>query len=138
MSEQLTLRRRGREVAFQVIYRSEFAGGLAGLEIGKHFEHFDVPPMARDFARTLAEGTVGHLGEIDSLIETTSKNWKLARMPLVDRSLLRLALYEIRFAKEPTPAAIVIDEALELAKRFGSAESAAFINGVLDTLSPKN
>jgi N utilization substance protein B len=84
----------------------------------------------RQFAEQLFEGTVAQAETIDQLVEKLSENWKLDRLSGVDRSILRLAIYEIRFG--PAPPKVVIDEALELAKKFSSAESPAFLNGILD------
>ena len=87
----------------------------------------------RAFAERLAEGTLGALGRIDPLIETHSANWRLERMPVVDRLILRLAVYELL---EPgdAEAAVVIDEAVELAKRFSTPDAGKFVNGVLDAI----
>ena len=91
------------------------------------------PPSAPDpFAEELVTGIVLKLDEIDRLILEHSNNWRLARMPSVDRNILRLAVYEMLYVS--TPAPIVIDEALELAQRFSGDQSAAFINGVLDAI----
>jgi len=94
----------------------------------------DVPEAsdrARSFATSLADGTVEHMGEIDPLIEQSAENWRLARMPVMDRLILRLAVYEFLHQAD-TPPPVVIDEALELAKRFSTPEAVKFINGVLD------
>jgi N utilization substance protein B len=91
------------------------------------------PERMRAFAERLAEGTLGALGRIDPLIETHSANWRLERMPVVDRLILRLAVYELL---EPgdAEAAVVIDEAVELAKRFSTPDAGKFVNGVLDAI----
>ena len=89
------------------------------------------PDRSRSFATALADGTVEHIAEIDPLIEESAENWRLARMPVLDRLILRLAVYEFLHQAE-TPPPVVIDEALELAKRFSTPEAVKFINGVLD------
>jgi N utilization substance protein B len=89
-----------------------------------------IPPD--DFMESLARGTSGKAAEIDQRIVAKSANWRLERMPAVDRNILRLALYEMQLAG--TPAPVVIDEALELAREFSGDESVAFINGVLDAV----
>lgn len=85
---------------------------------------------AQEFARRLFEGTVGHLEEIDALIEAQAEHWKLPRMAAVDRNILRVAIYEFLF--EETPRSVVINEALEVTRRFSSEDAVEFVNGVLD------
>jgi N utilization substance protein B len=85
-----------------------------------------------EFMETLVRGTRDNEAQIDSWIAEKSENWRLDRMPVVDRNILRMALYEM--TKTDTPAAVVIDEALELARQFSGDESVAFINGVLDAV----
>jgi N utilization substance protein B len=85
----------------------------------------------RGFCEQLVDGVRGHLNELDTLITRSSRNWRLERMAWVDRNLLRLASYELMHCPD-TPARVAINEAIEVAKRYGAGESAAFINGVLD------
>lgn len=87
---------------------------------------------ARSLARELFEGTVRRIDEIDALIEEHSENWRLSRMAIVDRSIIRLALYE--WMELGTPKKVIINEALEIAKRFSSPEAVQFVNGVLDAI----
>lgn len=89
--------------------------------------------LALDYARTLVEGSLAHRESIDRLVADQADNWRLERMPVVDRNLLRMAVYEMRFQPE-VPAVVVIDEAIELAKKFGSEQSGRFVNGILDAL----
>jgi N utilization substance protein B len=92
---------------------------------------------AFEYARRLVEGTVTHRGRIDGLIREQADNWRLERMPIVDRNILRLAVYELTFEGE-IPKLVVLDEAIELAKKFGSENSGRFINGLLDGLLKKS
>ena len=85
------------------------------------------------YAQDLVRGAVEHRGRIDELIRSQADNWRLERMPPVDRNILRLAIYEMLFEKE-TPKLVVLDEAIELAKKFGSEQSGRFVNGLLDGL----
>jgi N utilization substance protein B len=85
------------------------------------------------YAQELVRGTVDHRGEIDALIRAQADNWRLERMPAVDRNILRLAVYEMLFEKD-VPKLVVLDEAIELAKKFGSEQSGRFVNGLLDGL----
>ena len=105
-------------------FRSETAGAGASLNASK---------LALDYARTLLEGSLDDQESIDSLIDEQAENWRLERMPVVDRNVLRLAVYELRHQPD-VPAAVVIDEAIELAKKFGSEQSGRFVNGILDGL----
>ena len=89
-------------------------------------------PGRDEFMEELAKGTSQMAGDIDHRISAKSENWKLERMPVVDRNILRLAIYEM--SRKDTPAAVVIDEALELARQFSGEESVSFINGVLDAV----
>ena len=93
-------------------------------------------PSVEEFARSLFEGTVGAVATLDPLIRSQSEHWRLERMPAVDRNLLRLALYELTHLSE-TPPAVVINEALELARRYSGADSVEFVNGVLDGIRKK-
>lgn len=88
---------------------------------------------AFEYARTLVSGTVEKVEEIDALIAGQADNWRLSRMPVVDRNVLRLAIYEL-IVEEDIPKLVVVDEAIELAKRFGSENSSRFVNGLLDGL----
>ena len=86
----------------------------------------------REFANQLFEGAVAQVEVMDKLLAQNAQHWRLERMAAIDRNILRLAVYELRYSD--TPPKVVVDEALELAKKFSSAESAPFINGVLDAL----
>lgn len=88
---------------------------------------------AFDHARELVEGTAGHRSEIDELIRGQADNWRLERMPVVDRNILRLAIFEMQHQPD-VPKLVVLDEAIELAKKYGSDQSSRFINGLLDGL----
>jgi len=89
-------------------------------------------PAADPFLESLAKGTAAHVEELDQLITQRAENWRLDRMPLVDRNILRMAIYEMKY--EGTPPAVVIDESLELARRYSDEEAVPFINGVLDAV----
>ncbi len=91
------------------------------------------PKKVREFANELFEGSVDQLKEIDRTIQQHTKNWRLSRMAAVDRNILRLAVYEFRCDKR-TPVTVVINEALEIAKKYSTHESAQFVNGVLDSI----
>jgi len=87
------------------------------------------------FALGLFDGVLANRAAIDDKVAATAENWRLARMMPVDRNVLRLGTYELVFAPDPTPVAVAVDEAVELARRYGSAESPAFVNGILDRIA---
>lgn len=130
-------RRSGRAYALQFLYARD--GDVTSDVYGsttswaQEFE-LDVDPQAQTFARELVEAASARAAEIDQLITSSSKNWRLDRMSRVDRNILRLGAAELLTLKE-VPLKVVINEAVELAKRFGTAESSAFVNGVLDRIA---
>jgi N utilization substance protein B len=137
-------RHQAREIALQMLYRYDEAPAAADAhgakppqalidELNGHFEHFQTPLELRSFTAELVAGTLRELPALDALLEKHASNWKIARMASVDRCLLRMAAYELGHFPD-TPASVVIDEAIELAKQFGTAESPAFVNGVLDAI----
>jgi len=135
-------RRRAREFALKALYQSDVSGGAAtdaldGLFAGMLDQSGEEKPAEPDevkFAVTIAKGMDGRSDEIDGHIVAASKNWRLVRMPIVDRSILRLATAEMMLMKD-IPASVTINEAVELAKRFGEKESRAFVNGILDRIA---
>ena len=135
-------RRRAREFALKALYQSDVSGGtvasaLEGLFAGLLESSSEEKPAEADevnFAVAIAKGIDNRGNEIDSHIESASKNWRLVRMPVVDRSILRLATAEMLLMND-IPASVTINEAVELAKRFGEKESRAFVNGILDRIA---
>jgi N utilization substance protein B len=132
-----TERARGREAALQMLYQGEVGRLSPPLVRGSFWQvgDRDEPPAERTrvFAERLAEGTISALDRIDPLIEAHSQHWRLARMPILDRLILRLAVYEFLFDPD-TPHAVVIDEAIELARRYSTPDAVKFVNGVLDAI----
>ena len=126
-------RHRGRETALQLLYQWE-VGSICEAERDKAIDCFwelhPAPSDRKDFAVDLARGTISSLPTIDPLIECQAENWRLSRMAVIDRLILRMAVYEL--LNVDTPPAVVIDEALELAKTFSGNESVGFVNGILD------
>ena len=92
----------------------------------------DIEEQAREFATRLATGTLSQLEALDERIRSRAEHWRIARMAIVDRNILRLAVYE--FLYEPTPRTVAINEALEIARRFSTYEATQFINGILDAI----
>jgi N utilization substance protein B len=128
-------RRKARECALQMLFAADVAGTRAD-ELARTFwselADGEVEPQARDFATRLALGTLAHLEEVDERIRSRAEHWRINRMALVDRNVLRLAVYE--FLHEPTPRTVAINEALEIARRFSTYEATQFINGILDAI----
>jgi N utilization substance protein B len=96
-------------------------------------EETEEQPIVDEFMESLAKGTEKHRAELDAMISSKSEHWRIERMPVVDRNILRMAVYEMQELKTPPP--VVIDEALELARQFSNDESVPFINGVLDAVN---
>ena len=138
-------RRRAREFALQILYQLDVQEQLSDDQaIGMFWRNFAATAEAegatvadlgeiQPFAEKLVRGVREHLADLDAQIQGASKNWRLERMARVDRNLLRLALYELKHADD-VPAKVAINEAIEIAKRYGTNESSAFVNGILDRL----
>lgn len=127
------LRRAARECALQMLYE---------LDVGKHpkdeiletfWEMNEHPKKVQEFANELFQGTVERLKAIDRIVQKHTRNWRLSRMAAVDRNILRLAVFEF-LSNARTPDTVVINEALEIAKKFSTHESAQFVNGILDSI----
>ena len=129
----MTVRRRAREIALQVLYQLDIGQGDPREVLGAYFENFRPSEKAREFCHRLIEGVWQHREEIDRLIEENAENWTLKRMAVVDRNILRLAAYELTHCPD-IPFKATLNEAIELAKRFGNDDSGAFINGILDKI----
>ena len=123
-------RREARELALQALYQLDVTGE-EDVGVGAHFGG---SPEAIAFARELVDGVRSERDRIDGLIAASSQHWRLPRLSRVDLSLLRLSTFEL-LACPDIPASVTIDEAVEIARRFGSEDSAAFVNGVLDAIA---
>ena len=128
------IRRKARESALQMLYQMDMSGQelsevLASSDVLKNLDA-DV----RQFTQTLVQGVMSDLGEIDKLIALHSTNWKLSRMAAVDKNILRMAVFELKRFSD-IPVKVTINEAVEIAKRFGSSDSGAFVNGILDNIA---
>ena len=132
------LRRKSRELALQFFFSHDFlergaSSETLAEEIDLFCASFEVGQKARPYGRALIEGINQHLGEIDSLLAEHSHNWRVERMSSVDRNILRIAVFEMLYGAE-VPAQVVINEALEIAKRYSISDSVPFINGILDAV----
>ena len=127
-------RRKAREYALQMLFQWDITHDAIDEIAATFFENQEEDSEAiSDFARQLVKGTVEHVEQIDELIRRHAEHWRLDRMATVDRNLLRLAVQEFLYEKE-TPKTVVINEAIEIARRFSALESPQFINGVLDSI----
>ncbi|WP_029631006.1 transcription antitermination factor NusB [Zavarzinella formosa] len=140
----MTRRSRAREVALQLLFQrdlnadvprkaiEQFTRDRLGVRRDETGRIRPEEAAAYEFCLGLYDGVVEVLKTLDARISAASENWKLHRMAASDRNVLRLGAYELVHAKEPTPAAVALDEAIELARRYGSKDSPSFVNGVLD------
>jgi N utilization substance protein B len=133
-----TDRRRSREMALQVLYQMEHGSAGAEEALDLFAGNFDAPQRQLDYTRWLVLGISQHADEIDQALSAVSQRWKLMRMARVDRNILRLAAFEMLFTESKVPPKVAINEAVELAKRFGGDDSPSFINAVLDNLHNKS
>ena len=134
-------RHRAREIALQILYQYDLSQQTQGKiipqdhslvnELVNYYNHFKIAEELREFIGQLVVGTLKETSSLDAILEKHTTHWKISRMSAVDRSLLRMAVYEMTHMSE-TPRTVVIDEAVELAKQFGTADTPAFINGILD------
>jgi N utilization substance protein B len=147
---RIGVRRQGRELAIKILYCLDHAdvGLEAALDLFWNSFRFgndvlgetqdddraSVPADARQFAETLARGVFSHREQIDRVIDEFSTNWSLERMARVDLAILRMATYELLFLPE-VPTSVVINEAVEVGKRYGTGDTPAFVNGLLDKIS---
>jgi N utilization substance protein B len=129
----LARRTRGREVALQVLYLQEQNPAADEADIDRFLVRRLRDPKLCEFARSLVAGTRANQPRIDELIAQVAENWRLDRMAAIDRNILRLGAYEILFCPD-VPRKVAINEALELAKRYSTAQSSRFVNGILDRL----
>jgi transcription antitermination protein NusB len=124
-----TLRRKSREFALQMLFEWDMTRQKPERVEQNFWKTAKAAASTREFANQLFEGTIAEADSIDALVKKLSDNWRIDRLAAVDRSILRLGIYELRF--KTAPARVVINEALELAKKFSSEEAPAFLNGIL-------
>lgn len=129
-------RRKARECALQILYELEFHENQVEELLENYWQERKESEEVRQYCEWLVRGVVKERSKIDALIQRISKNWRLSRMAIVDRNILRLAAFELEAEPHLEPA-IIINEAIEIAKKFSSEEAAHFINGLLDALKKK-
>jgi len=131
----MSSRRRSRQRALQILFLWDAHRQPVDAAIDAYYDsiYWEQRPERDPFVRELVEGTIEHLAEVDERIAKHAEHWRMARMPAVDRNILRMAVYEMTRGK--TPAAVTIDEAIELARKFSGEDSVQFVNGVLDAVN---
>ena len=128
------MRRKGRELALQILYQIDMVSQEPGQALSLFRENFERQPEAEDFAVELVEGVWHEREKIDKLIANSAEHWRLGRIGRVDVNVLRVATYELLHCPN-TPASVAINEAVEIARRYGTDDSPPFVNGVLDHIA---
>jgi len=128
------IRRQARECALQMLYQLELGGGAVDDVMRRYWVSTDAPETVRSFASELVVGVTQHREALDGLISRHSTHWKLSRMAAVDKNILRIAVFEFNHRPD-IPIKVTINEAVEVAKRFGTSDSGAFVNGILDNMA---
>ena len=126
-------RSQAREAALKILYQLDVTKDSPEQGLAIFFRHHRIPVSSQPFIVTLVKGTWSHLERIDALLGKYATHWSLPRMAMVDRNILRLGTFELLLSGE-TPPKVVINEAVELGKRFGTADSGKFVNGILDAI----
>ena len=127
-------RRKSRELALQALYQGDLAGQNGLLDFEEFCTHFQVNKKSIPYAKKLMDGVQEKGDALDQLISKYAENWRLERMSLIDRNILRLAVYEVHY-QDDVPVSVAINEAVEIAKRYSTDDSGPFINGILDGMS---
>jgi len=128
-------RRKAREYALQILFQLDIRKEKPSAVVLRHFwAEYQPDDEVKAFAEEIIKGTYKHLAEINKLIHECAKNWSLDRMAVVDRNVLRMAVYEILHRMD-IPTSVTINEAIEIAKKFGTEESGSFVNGILDSVA---
>jgi transcription antitermination protein NusB len=124
-------RRKARELALQMLYQHDMSGNPPDMIVSTFEDLQKSKPNTREFAIRVFKGTIEHMAKIDDMIVAQADNWRIERMAVVDRNIIRMSIYEFLHEND-TPKLVIIDEAIEIAKRFGTQKSSQFINGILD------
>jgi len=131
----MTKRRRSREYALQILFQLDMTGkGLTEEVWNEFWEGLAEEAEVKEFTRDIASSTLNNIQEIDEIIKKAAENWSIERMAIIDRNILRASTYELYYRTD-IPSSVVINEALEIAKKYSTEESAPFINGILDRIA---
>lgn len=129
-------RRKARELALQMLYQHDVSANPPDAILATFEDFQSSKPNTREFAERVFRGTLEHMAKIDEMIQAQAENWRMPRMPIVDRNIIRMSVYEF-LHEDDTPKLVIIDEAIEIAKKFGTQKSSQFINGILDGILKK-
>jgi N utilization substance protein B len=132
----MKVRHKARIIALQALYEIDCAGHAPAVVVERYLQETSLPDSGQALARELAEGVTAHRDQLDALIGRYAPEWPVDQIAIIDRNILRIAIYEIVIGRD-TPVKVAINEAVELAKAFGSDSSGRFVNGVLGTLVSK-
>jgi N utilization substance protein B len=131
------MRRRSRELAMQALFFMDVNRNISDEMVKRFCDSFNPPDNERPFFLELVNGVISTISQLDAIIERFSKNWRMSRMSPVDRNIMRIAVYEIIFCHD-IPSKVSINEAIDIGKKFGTEESGAFINGIIDSIRIAN
>lgn len=129
-------RRKARESALQILFQLEFNNSQPVEVIRHYWKNRRVPKEIKEYSSWLINGVISHQKKIDSIIQSVSQHWRISRMAVVDLNILRIAVFEFFYEENLAPA-IIINEAIEIAKKFSTDQAATFVNGVLDAVKKK-
>lgn len=124
-------RRKAREETLRILFQIEFEDAEFDTIVAQYWENRKIHEEIKEYSTWLVSGIISHKGEIDDTIQSVSEHWRISRMALVDRNILRMAVFEILY-EENIDTAVVINEAIEIARKYSGNEAAAFVNGILD------
>jgi N utilization substance protein B len=126
-------RRKAREETLRILFRLEFENTQAEKTLNQYWENKKASEEIKEYSNWLVNGIISNQSKIDNIIQQVSEHWRISRMALVDRNILRMAVFELLYEENIAPA-IVINEAIEIAKKYSGDEAATFVNGVLDAI----
>jgi len=129
-------RRKAREETLRILYRLEFDNKQPEETLSQYWENKKTNQATREYSTWLVNGIISHHKKIDTIIQNASEHWRLSRMAIIDRNILRMAVFELLYEENIEPA-VVINEAIEIAKAYSGDEAATFVNGVLDAIRKK-
>jgi len=129
-------RRKAREETLRILFQIEFEDAEFDTVVAQYWKNRKIHEEIKEYSTWLVSGIISHKGEIDDTIQSVSEHWRISRMALVDRNILRMAVFEILY-EENIDTAVVINEAIEIARKYSGNEAATFVNGILDGVRKK-
>jgi len=129
-------RRKAREETLRILFQLEFEEIKSDTVVVQYWKNRKIHKDIKEYSTFLVSGIISHMGEIDDTIQSVSEHWRISRMALVDRNILRMAVFEMLY-EENIDSAVVINEAIEIARKYSGDEAATFVNGVLDAARKK-